>query len=442
MSLSKQKGSVLLSAVIFMAILTIICVSFSQLTIQEKRAAIRSHYNFCLLNAAEAGLEEAIWAINNEKWTDWSAIRSGKDQYRQPQVVPVGDGTRATVQTLVRDQGTSPVIYSTASVTLPNGEVVSKQLRVAYSTADSAGGGMVSKGLIDLGGQPTFDSYDSRKGPPHPTLNRGDKITVATVSGGSEMLKLSGQVDIYGYAGTAGAKPYVSGPDNKIHGSDTPSGTNIDSSRVFNDFTYEFPPVEEPDWSGAASKLPSASGGVITLGDPGGAVKKYKVDKLDLSDTNVKVVGPVQLHLQDGMSVSGKAFVEVDFSGQLEIYTPKDVTISGQAIVNKTSQPKNFKVLGTVKKANDQTFSLSGQGLMEAVFYFPNGKANISGQGDLAGSIVANELTMSGQMAVHYDEIIRRRKRWRSGNIELARAFRIQAPDRPDALRQGNGIRR
>ena len=104
------------------------------------------------------------------------------------------------------------------------------------------------------------------------------------------------------------------------------------------------------------------------------------------------------------MTIASTATVEVDFTGKFEVYTPNDVRIAGQAIVNTTNQPKNFVVNGTTTKENGQTFALAGEGMMEAVFNFPNGKAQITGQGDLAGSIVANELLFTGQMAVHYDE--------------------------------------
>lgn len=362
--------------------------------------------SFCLLNAAEAGLDDAIWAINENDWSDWQSTASGTARYKPPHSITVEDGTQASVHTLITNLSNAPVIYSDASATMGNGEVVSKQLRITYERVAPGAGGIVSKSRIVLQGQATFDSYNSSKGRPHPTLNRGDKIVVGTTSKAADSLSLSGQVDIYGYAGTGNAKPRYSGPNNKVLGAGSQTGINIDETRIYSDFTYEFPEVVEPDWSGAATTLPPAVGGVITLGDPSGSLQKYKIDDMRLVNESLNVIGPIQVHTEKGMTVGSKATIEVGFAGQLEVFTPNDVKIAGQAILNKTNQPKNFKIHGTSTKLNGQTFSLAGQGMMEAVFNFPNGKTQISGKGDLAGAIISNEVHFTGQMGIHYDETL------------------------------------
>ena len=400
--LSEKRGSAILAVLVYCIILSVGVASFLKLVNQERKMVALSEANYSLMNLAESGLEESVWALNNQNWSDWIQLDNGQDYYRPPVEVELSNGYSGYFRVLVQSYNKEPVVYSEAVTVIPGGKELKKQVRISVAIGGGSAGGLIAKGDMDLGGQPGFDSYDSSLGPPDPFLNRSDKITVGTVSESSNALKLSGQVDIYGYAGTGRRNPNVSGPHNKIKGFDSPPG-NIDWNRVARDFTFDFPDVTEPSWSGADTSLPSKVGNVITIGDPL-IPKKYYVDKLNISgQTVVKIVGDVQIHIKDGMSVSGQAFIQVENDSRVEIYSPKDFSISGQGFVNKTSKPENLKIFGTVKRAGDQTFSLSGQGLVEAVFYMPNAKANISGQGDVAGSLIAHEVHYSGQGKFHYD---------------------------------------
>ena len=150
---------------------------------------------------------------------------------------------------------------------------------MAYADGDQKPGGIIAAGPMDFSGQPVIFSYDSSQGPPDLLVNRGDQVTIGTVSKKSDAMKLSGQVDIFGYAGTGKYQPQISGPGNKIKGEDSPAG-NLDWERVYRDFTYDFAPIVEPDWSGAKNSLSKKT---VILGAPGSAITKYVVKDLNLS---------------------------------------------------------------------------------------------------------------------------------------------------------------
>lgn len=412
----RRRGSTLLLAIIFTTVLTVVAGGIIGRVMHERTAAQLGLEQASLLYLAEGYVEKAMWAINNGDWSgDWESFNNDEDRYMPFTKVMLGK-REAYVHTLVISANDNPTIYSEARTVAGNGRPLNRQIRIEYNARneiiddDGSGipGGLIFQGLIDLSGQPTIDSYDSRLGNPDPILNRGDDVTLATVSTATDAFKVSGQVNIYGYAGTGLEEPIVdiSGPHNKLHGDDTPAGTNWDWKRLYGDFNFDFPPVAEPDWSGAIATIPEPNGHTITIGTPGGPVTRYDGKEIKLSgnaDTVLQVAGPVQMRLSDGMSTTGQAHIEIIDGGSLEIYTVKDVSISGQAIINRTSNPENMKLFGTVNTARDQTFSLSGEGFIAMVVYAPNAILNISGQGALAGSFVGYEMQQSGQGSIHYD---------------------------------------
>ena len=398
-----KSGSALIAAIVAIAVLTVLGGSFLKLSLHERQMSARTHTVNSLNYLAEAGLEEGIWAVNNSDWTGWQDLTSGSGKHLPSYSVDLGNGVTANIEVIAFNAGLDYQIYSKVTTTLWNGSALEKQMRVIYNPVTNKPGGLLSKDLMNISGGPlTFDSYDSSVGIPDPATNRSDEITVGTISTTAGALSYGSGVDIFGYAGTGGPAPTNSGNVNVYGDGEAP---NYNTDRIFNDLTYEFPDAEQPSWTGANTSLPSGSN--ITIGNPASvSPTRYDISKIDLSGSDsITIIGPVQFYLTDGMSVSGDARVIVENGGSVEIYSPKDFTFSGEALVNNTTnkRPNNFKLFGTAASANDQTLSISGQAALNFVFDGPNAKANLSGQGYVAGSIVANEVTVSGQIQFHYD---------------------------------------
>lgn len=397
-----QSGSAIVVALLFIFGIGLLAATFLRYTVFEIKNAHRNHDSMINFYVAEAGLDRAIWALNNDDWTGWISIGS-TDKLLYNSQFSVGNGRLASYKVLIKNYNAVPVIFSESTTRLPTGQELTKQLRVEMAVDGGAGAGVIAKDFIDLSGGPSFDSYDSSKGKWDYDLNRGDEITIATIGSDKDSFKISSDVDIYGYAGTGGSQIEFSGSNITVHGEDTPDNVDIDMSRISQDFAFDFPPIDQPSWNGAIDKLPDANNGTITIGVEGGMVEKYYIDKINLSDLDLEIVGPVQIYLTDGMSISGDAQMVIEEKGSLELYTPKDVTLSGQALANMTDVPANAVFYGTVNKANDQSLTLSGQAEMQAVFYMPNAQASVSGQVDLSGSLVANAIKFSDKTKYHYD---------------------------------------
>jgi hypothetical protein len=394
----RKLGSTLVVAMIYTAVFSLVIGSILSRVTQERRLVQRSADNASLLYLAEGYVDKAIESINSSEWNGWQQINGGKDRYMQFTTVDLGNRT-SQVHALVVNAAKNPTIYAEAVSQSTHG-TTRRALRIQYEAerGTTVPGGMIGRGKMEFSGQIYIDSYDSSLGLPS-LLNRYGEVTVATTNIASDALKFS-DIILYGYAGTGRRTPSIS---SASYIGDVDGWSGVDWDRVFLDFTYDFPPITEPSWSGSLTSLPSAQNGVIRIGSTSGALTKYNVSKLDMGDGKLQVVGPVEMYLKDGMSIGGTAMIEILQGGSLEVYTPKDVTLSGGGMVNHTGRPQNFKIFGTAISAKDQTISMSGQGVMESVIYAPNAVINLSGQVVFRGSIVGFEMSVSGQVKVHYD---------------------------------------
>ena len=394
-------------AIIFGGILTVIVASFLGLANQEAKMADRSFLLNVLLNLAEGGADDAIWSINQEDWSDWTVVNGGADRFRRYTNLDLGNGKIGEISILVVDfDAREPTIFVEGSSNYLGGQNLVKQLMLSTGGRALAAGGMISKDKLSFSGQICADSYNSQEGPYDEFLNRGDKSTVGSVSTAADAVDLSSnQIDIYGQVGTGAYEP-IHKEGTRVYGEDTPDGVNWDTDRVHTDFEMEFPDVEVPPITVPQTKLPAKTSGVITLGTPGAITPtEYNLEKFDLSGkVKVEIVGPVVIHVQDGISMSGQAYVEIIDGGSAEIYTAKDISISGQGIVNSTEQPSNMLLFGTNTIEKGQTISMSGQADFHGVVYAPYAIANFSGQAGFFGSVTAQEIKVSGQGCFHYDE--------------------------------------
>jgi hypothetical protein len=114
---------------------------------------------------------------------------------------------------------------------------------------------------------------------------------------------------------------------------------------------------------------------------------------------------------EDAISITGQGGIEIAPGSSLNIYTKGDINIAGQGVLNggttlaTANQPKNFQIWGTSTSTSPlQDISLAGNGVLSGIVYAPNGSVDINGNGDVMGSVVANDITLTGNAKFHYDE--------------------------------------
>src|SRR5690606_11751766 len=131
--------------------------------------------------------------------------------------------------------------------------------------------------------------------------------------------------------------------------------------------------------------------------------KLLHIKKRSAGESSPKVV----IKLTDAVTSikigGGSGELRIESGANLEIYAPGDITIAGNGIMNDGGLPENFQIWGT-KTSGVQSIDIKGNGALSALVYAPQGSVKINGNGDVLGSIVANDITLVGNAAFHYDE--------------------------------------
>ena len=311
----------------------------------------------------------------------------------------------------------TPVIYARSLVSLGGGSAagaaIEKWIKVTLTRTSKFANGLVAKDTITFAGtNATVDSWES--GFPAADVRydssvKRDKGSVGSISVSVSAVTVQ-NADIFGYAATGGSLPKV-GPSGRVGTFTTPLGT-MDMSRVSTDFSANFDPVAQPTggtWVGAI--------GSTTLGTSG-ATTTFSGSAVILSggaSNKLVIQGDVTLHLTaaagtSAISVVGNASIEIASGASLVIYTAGDVSVAGNGVFSggstaaSANNPAKFQLWGTSTSATRQSIAIAGNGVLSGVVYAPNASVRVNGNGDVMGSIVANDITVTGNAAFHYDE--------------------------------------
>jgi hypothetical protein len=246
------------------------------------------------------------------------------------------------------------------------------------------------------------------------TPPRNDRGSVGSISVSVNAVAVN-NADIWGYAATGGALPSV-GSNGRVGPFGQATGT-MDMSRVSTDFAASFDPVTAP-----TTYAYSNYGGVIddneTLPratDPISADGYYYItaDSINFNNKLLIIRDKVILKLTNASTAidmaGGSSEIRVLTGAELQVYAPGDIKIAGNGLTNggttnaSVAQPVKCQFYGT-KTSGVQDIQIAGNGVLSAVVYAPQGSVKINGNGDVSGSVVANDITVVGNATFHYDE--------------------------------------
>lgn len=416
-----KRGSALIIALVVAALIALGLGSMLSLNLTSSRLAKRTLHGFAGLNLVEAGVEEGTWSINraaggdNTAWLGWT--QGGGAAWRKFSDFDLADGSAASVKVYVNrfdpPVGAQPKIIALASIDRTGETPVTKMLEVTLRRRSFFANGIVAKeSLVFSGANPSVDSWNSDpdQDPLTPAVDyslgvRVDHGSVASGSAAIDALKIN-HAQIWGYASTGGAPPKVSSLGS-VRGTTTPGGVAVDPSRVATDFNADFPTIAMPT-DGVA--IPAIIG-TATLGTVGTKTKWRTLGvTLSGSDT-LTIYGDVTLVITapvgtDGIRVTGTAEIVIPNGSSLTLYTESDVRIGGKGVTNGNVQAASFAIWGTNTSASGQSFDVVGNGALRAVVYAPNAAVSVHGNGDVMGSVVARDITFTGNAAFHYDEAL------------------------------------
>jgi len=224
------------------------------------------------------------------------------------------------------------------------------------------------------------------------TTVRSDLGNVASGATDVAALQLD-HANIHGFLSTAGAVPQVSS-DGLIGPFGTAPGV-IDTSRVATDFNATFPVIAAPVDGTLVSPLGD------TLG-VAGQTTRWRTPFIKLSGKQtLTILGHVTLVITampgtSAIDITGSASIVIAADSSLAIYVEGDVQIAGNGVANANIQPVSFQLWGTNTTEVGQSIQITGNGSLHAIVYAPQGDVTLNGNGDFLGSIVARDITLSG----------------------------------------------
>lgn len=411
------RGSVLIVALLVTALIALALGSYINLNLTSSRLAKRTLSGYAGLNLGEAGVEEGLWSINRfaaqdpAAWNNWT--QSGGAAWRKFADFDLDPGLAGSVKVYVDRYappvGVAPKVIALASVERSGDAPITKMLEVTLRRRSHFANGIVAKNqLVFRGANTTVDSWnsdpDQNPATPPVDYSNGVRIDHGSIAAGSSAVDalLVNHAQVWGFAATGGAPPQLLAGGN-IRGATTPVGVIVDPNRVSTDFNADFPAITMPN-----DGVTLASIGA-TLGTFG-TTTRWRCANLSLSGhQTLTIQGDVTLIITaapgtQGVSITGNASIVIPNGSSLTLYVEGDVLIAGQGLANANVQAANCKIWGTNQTASGQSFHVAGNGALRSAIYAPNADLEVNGNGDMMGSIVARDITFTGNAAFHFDE--------------------------------------
>ena len=429
-----ERGSVLIVAMLFATIVALSIASYLTLGQTNMRVSNRAFYANAAMNIAESGMEQAMWSINKmvdedpAAWTNWDSDANGA--WRKFDGFKFDQNATGYVRVYVRNHTgfLAPRMVARSTITPVQGTPIEKWIQVELSKRSRYSNGLVAKNTLMFSGNgASVDSYDSRKGAYNATLADGTKNRYANGTAGSGAVAIDsfnlGNADIWGYVsiGTPDMTGLDVGPNGTVSG-DLNSTGEIDESRVITDFKPDIEEQETPENATItipkiddAIELPLAGDIAAGLADAKDGKYYYSVPSIDLTKLllitpGYNVVLLVTTTTGSAVKISGNGMIEVPATSTLAMYTEGDISIAGKGVAN-ANDPSAFTLVGTRPSdaATTQSISISGNGQLSAIVDAPNADVSMSGggaSGSIYGAVIANNITVTGGSAFHYDEAL------------------------------------
>jgi len=421
----------LITTLIFAAVLAAGLASLLLLTKQARRSSTRFFYETAVVNLAESGLEQAMLALNAAKagdsgaWTGWAT--SSSSNTRTVTGTALGTGATGSVKIAVLNPGSAaPQVIARAIVTLKDGQQVEKWLKITLGNRSLFAYGLLARNTITASGGAYFDSWisDPDNNPataavPYSAGVARDNCAVATASTATPSISI-GSADIYGKVavGAASSAGLAMSWGGQVgpRGMPATGAYNLAAGALSTGFTASFETVSDPTGATvqAAYVLPRSVSGppyylsAEAIGTTGGTTV-VQMNSLTVEGAAVLTIkGEVTLFLPASavttLKIAGSGKIVLESGAKLKIYTPGDIDISGAGIVN-ASAPENLQIWSTRNgAAGVQNINLAGSGSLSAVIYAPDANLTMPGGTHLYGAAVVKQATFSGSAAFHYDE--------------------------------------
>ncbi len=397
--LRDSRGSILIVAIIFATISAISLGSYIRMAATEMRLANSQFYSNASLNLAEAGIEEALFAINQDAWGEqnWGPGPSSSDRQKRFEDVELGSGARGNFTVRVLDhESHTPTVITEARVSA-GGSTATKQIEAKLTRRSYFGNGITSRSAIVIRGNRVYiASY--RSSIPATLSNDLDNGSIASVMVIDESIDI-GNAIIRGWVATGGGDP-IWRPNATVGSHDTPEGV-VDEEHISNDFSSSFPEVEPPDTTLALPYLDEDEIGTL------GEYVIYTADSVNRSGagSELRITGHVTMVVDNDFNIGGNGQVIIEEGASLTLFVGGELSVKGNGMANESGIPGNLQIYGFGDGGYD--WDLGGTADLFAAVYAPIMNINMLGTSEFRGAVVGDDVFLNGDVDFWYDEDLR-----------------------------------
>lgn len=444
----EKRGSISLMTLCLISALGVAVGSYFALLTQTQRLGARQFQNDRVRELAEVGLEEALWALNQDNWaasgpTNGSAwATAGSDRSVTLSYGSLGQGATGQVVLTVRNYASSgptwPTIDVEAIVTLSDSSVVRRKLQATTAPAPLFGNAIasVNKSVSFVAGG-TIDSWNSDPDNNPATaavaysFTAGNSANYAAVVAGRDSATGYGvsltQANVKGYVATFGQPVSYStsgSPPGRILGPTTSPLLNIDPSRLTRSafvpatavFTVVNPPTGGANYGGLLTGVLAL---VNALTGPLLGIDLFKVNGdmtimgIPLLSPNLTVDRPLSIIITGDLNITGAGKITITSTGSLQLFVAGDVSLGGLGIDNQTNDPAKCVIFATDTSTTD-SLQYTTTGNFCGLIYCENKPIDIRANATFYGALLSTQQVgfSTGATApiFHYDTALRTKR--------------------------------
>jgi hypothetical protein len=379
-----KRGSILLVTMLFACSLVIVLAYFIRGPINALQMSNRSLYANAAVDLVDAGLDQAMSAINNQSsdsnsWTDAgfaSATVNGSSGYQGTFPYPLSNGVTGTVKVWANTSVTPYQIVAKATFPpLQNGGVagsqIMKEAEVWVTAPGSPSGyfvrGLVAKGPIALSGGTSLDSWNSSvtDAPAGQTpltapvpyyssgvyQNKTDQgKVIGSVSTTADDINGLGGATVYGFAAVGGdASNDIQFSGGATLGPFTGWSSGVDPAYVTYNFTQNMPDVTAPSIpSNSVNTTVNSFSNSYGFSGLGGGKSVTLPQKGDVADGASSSGAQIYYYSLSNINLAGGSSVTISANTNV-VFLLTDTATDGSSKGNLDGQGNTFAIGGGAK---------------------------------------------------------------------------------------------
>ncbi|RKX25605.1 MAG: hypothetical protein DRP45_05525 [Candidatus Zixiibacteriota bacterium] len=374
--IKNEKGSALLIAMAMSLMLFLVGVAAVNNSVTDTDMSFNQSYTEQAFYVAEAGAWRAFTKIKAD--STWNTGFTDES---------FGGGTYSVIRT---DSSTNPALLDTVVIT-STGEAdgcrAIVELTLAPDIFHPFKHAMFADKSMDIRNSFNTDSYCSDSG-----------TYAATVLTSEGDVGSNGTIDVANGAFIGGDVASSLTGGTNVHWGATVTGTTTDAAEA-----QEVPAVPASEFT-AAQANNSAPAGLS------GSYSYNVATNTFLSTGNVVLASGT--YFFSSMILKNSASLSVAPGAEVKIYITGDIEMKNSSEMNSGGTP------GSLQIYSQGDFVLKNSGDVAAVFYSPNGDADLRNSGQFFGSIIAEDIVAHNSALFHYDRTLANIESGGGGDVE------------------------